>query len=272
VPFHSWTPDVYTGAPTSVTGFMAACTKVAAFGALLRVLFYALPIPQLEASWGVMVAAVAVVTMVVGGVVAVVQTDVKRMLAYSSIAHAGFVLTAMATATNQASVPLSISGVLFYLVAYGFMTIGAFAVVTLVRERDAEHNITGEATHLSQWAGLAQRSPVLAGVFTLFLLAMAGIPLTSGFTGKYAVFYAAVQGGYAWLAIIGVVVSVITAFFYVRVIVLMYFSAPPTTSTAVVLPSPLMGAAIAVGAAVTVLLGVLPAPVLDLAVSTVALR
>jgi NADH-quinone oxidoreductase subunit N len=272
VPFHSWTPDVYQGAPTPVTGFMAVATKIAAFGALLRVLFYALPIPQLEASWGVMVAAVAVVTMVVGGVVAVVQTDVKRMLAYSSIAHAGFVLTAMATATNQASVPLSISGVLFYLVAYGFMTIGAFAVVTLVRERDAEHNITGEATHLSQWAGLAQRSPVLAGVFTLFLLAMAGIPLTSGFTGKYAVFYAAVQGGYAWLAIIGVVVSVITAFFYVRVIVLMYFSAPPTTSTAVVLPSPLMGAAIAVGAAVTVLLGVLPAPVLDLAVSTVALR
>jgi NADH-quinone oxidoreductase subunit N len=271
VPFHSWTPDVYTGAPTPVTGFMAACTKVAAFGALLRVLFYALPIPVLEERWSVMVAAVAVVTMVVGGVVAVVQTDVKRMLAYSSIAHAGFILTAMATSTAPDAVPLSISGVLFYLLAYGFTTVGAFAVVSLVRERDADDNVTGEATHLSQWAGLARRSPVLAGVFTLFLLAFAGIPLTSGFTGKYAVFYAAVQGGNAWLAVVGVLVSVVTAFFYVRVIVLMYFSAPPTTSTTVALPSPFMGAAIAVGAAATVVLGVLPSPLLDLAASTVAL-
>jgi NADH-quinone oxidoreductase subunit N len=271
VPFHSWTPDVYTGAPTPVTGFMAACTKIAAFGALLRVLFYAMPIPVLEDRWGVMIAAVAVVTMVVGGVVAVVQTDVKRMLAYSSIAHAGFILTAMATSTDAEAVPLSISGVLFYLLAYGFTTIGAFAVVSLVRERDEADNVTGEATHLSQWAGLARRSPMLAGVFTLFLLAFAGIPLTSGFTGKYAVFLAAVEGGYAWLAVIGVLVSAVTAFFYIRVIVLMYFSAPPTTATTVALPSPLMGMAIAVGAAATVLLGVLPAPVLDLAASTVAL-
>lgn len=270
VPFHSWTPDVYTGAPTPVTGFMAACTKVAAFGALLHVLFYALPIGVLEDSWGVMVAAIAVLTMVVGGVVAVVQTDIKRMLAYSSIAHAGFILTAMATSTDADARRLSISGVLFYLLAYGFTTIGAFAVVSLVRERDAADNVTGEATHLSQWAGLGQRSPVLAGVFTLFLLAFAGIPLTSGFTGKYAVFLAAVEGGYWWLALVGVLVSVVTAFFYVRVIVLMYFSAPPTTATAVALPSPLMGAAIAIGVAVTVILGVLPAPVLDLAGSTVA--
>lgn len=271
VPFHAWTPDVYTGAPTPVTGFMAACTKVAAFGALLHLLFYALPINVLQESWGLVIAVVAVATMVVGGVVAVVQTDIKRMLAYSSIAHAGFILTAMATSTVPDARPLSISGVLFYLLAYGFMTIGAFAVVSLVRERDAEDNVTGEATHLAQWAGLGQRSPVLAGVFTLFLLAMAGIPLTSGFTGKYAVFLAAVEGGYTWLALVGVLVSVVTAFFYVRVIVLMYFSSPPATPTAVALPSPLMGAAIAVGAAVTVVLGVLPAPVLDLAASTLAL-
>jgi NADH-quinone oxidoreductase subunit N len=271
VPFHSWTPDVYTGAPTPVTGFMAACTKVAAFGALLRVLFYALPIPVLEQRWSLMIAVIAVLTMVVGGVVAVVQTDVKRMLAYSSIAHAGFILTAMATSTDRQAVPLSISGVLFYLLAYGFTTIGAFAVVSLVRERDADDNVTGEAAHLSQWAGLAQRSPLLAGVFTLFLLAFAGIPLTSGFTGKYAVFLAAIQGGYTWLAVVGVLVSVVTAFFYIRVIVLMYFSAPPTAQTTVVVPSPLMGTAIAIGAAVTIVLGVLPSPVLELAVSTVAL-
>ncbi|MFP5334322.1 MAG: NADH-quinone oxidoreductase subunit NuoN [Actinomycetes bacterium] len=271
VPFHSWTPDVYTGAPTPVTGFMAACTKVAAFGALLHLLFYALPITVLEDSWGLVIAVVAVATMVVGGVVAVVQTDIERMLAYSSIAHAGFILTAMATSTDGEARALSVTGVLFYLVAYGFVTIGAFAVVSLVRERDSDDNITGEATHLAQWAGLGQRSPVLAGVFTLFLLAMAGIPLTSGFTGKYAVFLAAVQGGYAWLAVIGVLVSVVTAFFYVRVIVLMYFSSPPATPTAVTLPSPLMGAAIAIGAAVTVVLGVLPSPVLDLAASTLAL-
>ena len=271
VPFHAWTPDVYTGAPTPVTGFMAACTKVAAFGALLHLLFYALPIPVLERYWGLMIAVVAVATMLVGGIVAVVQTDIKRMLAYSSIAHAGFILTAMATATVQGAREQSISGVLFYLVAYGFMTIGAFAVVSLVRERDAEDNVTGEATHIAQWAGLGRRSPLLAGVFTLFLLAMAGIPLTSGFVGKYAVFLAAVQGGYAWLAVVGVLVSVITAFFYVRVIVLMYFSAPPTTPTTVALPSPMMTVAIAVGATVTVVLGVLPSPVLDLAASTLAL-
>jgi NADH-quinone oxidoreductase subunit N len=271
VPFHAWTPDVYTGAPTPVTGFMAAATKVAAFGAILHLLFYALPIPVLEDYWGLVVAVISAATMIVGGVVAVVQTDIKRMLAYSSIAHAGFILTAMATSTVAGARELSITGVLFYLLAYGFMTLGAFAVISLVRERDAADNVTGEATHLSQWAGLARRAPVLAAVFTLFLLAMAGIPLTSGFTGKYAVFLAAVEGGYAWLAVLGVLVSVVTAFFYVRVIVLMYFSPPPATPTAVALPSPLMGAAIAIGAAVTLVLGVLPAPVLDLAASTLAL-
>jgi NADH-quinone oxidoreductase subunit N len=250
---------------------MAACTKVAAFGALLHVLFFALPIGVLQDYWGVMIAVVAVATMVVGGVIAVVQTDIKRMLAYSSIAHAGFILTAMVTSTEVDARPLSISGVLFYLLAYGFTTIGAFAVVSLLRERNESNDIIGEATQLPQWAGLSRRSPMLAGVFTLFLLALAGIPLTSGFTGKYAVFLAAVEGGYAWLAVVGVLVSVVTAAFYVRVIVAMYFYTQPSNPPAVMMPSPLMGAAIAIGAAVTVVLGVLPSPVLDLAVSTVAL-
>ncbi|WP_461023032.1 NADH-quinone oxidoreductase subunit NuoN [Thalassiella azotivora] len=256
VPFHAWTPDVYTGAPTPVTGFMAACTKIAAFGALMRVLFDGLV--TLEETWQPVLIVVTVATMVVGSVVAVVQSDVKRMLAYSSIAHAGFILTAMVSYTDSAR-----SGVLFYLLAYGFTTVGAFAVVSMVRERVAA-DVTGEATHLSQWAGLGRRSPVLAGVFTLFLLAMAGIPLTSGFTAKYAVFTAAVEGGHAWLAVVGVVASAVAAFFYVRVIVLMYFTEPAEGSATVAANRPLTAAAVAVGVAATVALGVVPAAVLDL--------
>ncbi len=251
-PFHSWTPDVYQGAPTPLTGFMAAATKVAAFGALLRVLYVALG--GVRWDWRPMMWAVAILTMVVGAVVAITQTDVKRMLAYSSIAHAGFLLTGV-IATSRAG----LSSVMFYLLAYGFSTIGAFAVVTLVR------NSGGEATHLSQWAGLGRRSPLVAGIFTLFLLAFAGIPLTSGFTSKFAVFSAAMAGGAAPLVVIGVLVSAVAAFFYVRVIVLMFFSEPVGDGTSVVLPSALTTIAITVGAAMTVVLGVLPGWFLHLA-------
>ncbi|MDQ1294376.1 MAG: NADH-quinone oxidoreductase subunit [Actinomycetota bacterium] len=256
-PFHSWTPDVYQGAPTPVTGFMAAATKVAAFGALLRVLYVAFSGARWDwepALWGV-----AILTMVVGSVIAIVQTDVKRMLAYSSIAHAGFLLTGL--------LAVDVSGlrsVLFYLVAYGFTTIGAFALVTLVRDSGEEGQIGGEATHLSQWAGLGRRSPLLAATFTLFLLSFAGIPLTSGFSGKFAVFAAAVSHG-AWvLALIGVLASLVAAFFYVRVIVLMYFSEPTSGGTAVVAPGAATVFAVVVAAAVTVVLGVAPSLLLDL--------
>ncbi len=250
-PFHLWTPDVYQGAPTPVTGFMAACTKVAAFGALLRVVYVALP--GLTWDWRPAMWGVAILTMLVGSVVAIVQTDVKRMLAYSSIAHAGFLLTGV-LAMNKAG----IAGVLFYLFAYGFTTLGAFAVVSLVRDTTDE-GVGGEATHLSQWAGLGKRHPMAAGVFTLFLLAMAGIPLTSGFMGKYAVFAAAVSNG-AWvLALVGVVASAVAAFFYVRVIVLMYFTAPSTTAAAAV-ATPGFGTlfAIMLAVVVTVVLGIVP--------------
>ncbi len=252
VPFHAWTPDVYQGAPTPVTGFMAACTKVAAFGALLRFLYVAVA----GARWDFepVLWAVAILTMVLGSVLALTQTDIKRLLAYSSIAHAGFVLTGVLAFDRS-----GLSAALFYLVAYGFTTIGAFAIVTLVRDS------AGEATHLSQWAGLGRRSPVVAGVFTLFLLAFAGIPLTSGFTGKYAVFSAAIAHGGTWLAVVGVLSSAVAAFFYVRVIVLMYFSDPDGDLVAVVSPSAFTIAAIGVGALMTVLLGVLPSPLLDLA-------
>ncbi|MEV5241258.1 NADH-quinone oxidoreductase subunit NuoN [Streptomyces cinnamoneus] len=252
VPFHMWTPDVYQGAPTPVTGFMAAATKVAAFGALLRLLYVVLP--GLRWDWRPVMWAVAIVTMLVGAIVAVTQTDVKRLLAYSSIAHAGFILAGVIATT-----PDGISSVLFYLGAYSFVTLGAFAVVTLVRDAG------GEATHLTQWAGLGRRSPLVAAVFAVFLLAFAGIPLTSGFAGKFAVFKAAAQGGAAPLVIVGVLSSAIAAFFYIRVIVLMFFSEPRTEGPTVALPSPLTSTAIAVGVAVTVLLGVAPQYFLDLA-------
>ena len=262
VPFHAWTPDAYQGAPTPVTGFMAACTKIAAFGAMLRLVYVVLP--PLE--WDVMplLWAVAVITMALGTVVAIVQTDVKRMLAYSSIAHAGFILVGVVALTRS-----GVSSVLFYLLAYGLATVGAFAVVTLVREVNAGPGggVVAEATHLSQWAGLGRRHPVLAGAFALFLLSFAGIPLTAGFTGKFAVFAAAVEGDLAWLAVVGVLASAAAVFFYVRLIVLMFFTDPvgtPGESTTVVGGEGFTLVAIGAAALGTVLLGVLPSPVLSL--------
>jgi len=218
VPFHLWTPDVYQGAPTPITGFMAACTKVAAFGALLRLVYAVFP----GMGWdvGVVLWIVAIATILVGTGAALVQNDVKRLLAYSSIAHAGFILTGVVALDHR-----GITAVLFYLLAYGAATVGAFAIVYLVRERSAEGSVVGEATALSQWAGLGRTHPVLALTFTAFLLSFAGIPLTAGFIGKFAVFSAAVAGG-AWpLAVVGVLASAAAAFFYVRVIVLMFFAA-----------------------------------------------
>jgi NADH-quinone oxidoreductase subunit N len=252
VPFHMWTPDVYQGAPTPVTGFMAAATKVAAFGALLRLLYVVLP--GLRWDWRPVMWGVAILTMLVGAIVAVTQTDVKRMLAYSSIAHAGFILAGVIAMSKD-----GVSSVLFYLAAYSFVTLGAFAVVTLVRDAG------GEATHLSRWAGLGRRSPLVAAVFAIFLLAFAGIPLTSGFAGKFAVFKAAAEGGAMPLVIVGVISSAIAAFFYIRVIVLMFFSEPKEDGPSVAVPSPLTMTAIAVGVAVTVVLGVAPQYFLDLA-------
>jgi len=262
-PFHAWTPDVYQGAPTAVTAFMAACTKIAAFGALLR-LFY-VGFGGARWDWTPMIWVIAILTMLVGCVLAIAQSDIKRMLAYSSIAHAGFLLTGF-VGVHQVSDSggvlagiTSLQAVLFYLVTYGFMTIGAFAVVTVVRDAG------GEATALSRWAGLGKESPLVAGVFAFFLLGMAGIPLTSGFTGKWVVFTAAVSGG-AWpLVVVAVLLSAVAAFFYVRVIVLMYFSDPVGEGPTVVMPSLLTTVVIAVGLAATAALGIVPGPVLDLA-------
>ncbi|MDQ3615596.1 MAG: NADH-quinone oxidoreductase subunit NuoN [Actinomycetota bacterium] len=257
-PFHAWTPDVYQGAPTPVTAFMSACTKIAAFGALLRLFYVAFGGARWD--WTPMIWVIAILTMVVGSVLALTQTDIKRMLAYSSIAHAGFILTGFVGAQRASGDGLgSVQAVLFYLVTYGFLTIGAFAVVTVVRDA------SGEATHLSRWSGLGKESPLVAAVFAVFLLGMAGIPLTSGFTGKWAVFTSALSGG-AWpLVVTGVLVSAIAAFFYVRVIVLMYFSEPVGAGPTVMMPSVLTTTVIALAFAATVALGIMPGPVLDLA-------
>jgi NADH-quinone oxidoreductase subunit N len=253
VPFHSWIPDVYQGAPTPITAFMAAATKIAAFGAMLRIFYIALP--GLHDDWRPIMWAIAILTMVVGTVTAVTQNDVKRMLAYSAVAHTGFILTGV-IAQNEAGV----SSTLFYLFAYGFSTVGAFAVVGLVRNPEGE-----EDTALARWAGLGRRYPIVGIVFSLFLLAFAGIPLTSGFVSKFAVFKAAGEGGAIPLVVIGVIASAVAAYFYVRVIVLMFFTEPPDDAPAVVVPSVLSTAVVTITAAVTFALGALPQPLLDLA-------
>jgi NADH-quinone oxidoreductase subunit N len=229
---------------------MAACTKVAAFGGLLRVLNVAFE----KARWdfNAVVGTIAVLTMVIGAILAVTQTDIKRLLAYSSIANAGYVLVGALVLTHDGR-----SSSLFYLVAYGFAVLAAFAVVTLVRDAD------GEATHLSRWAGLGRRSPLYATLFTFILLAFAGIPLTSGFTAKFGVFAAAISGGQTWLVIAGVVTSIILAFPYLRVVVLMWLSEPGESTPTVSIPGALTAAALMIGTAATLILGVLPAPLLD---------
>jgi NADH-quinone oxidoreductase subunit N len=252
VPFHQWVPDVYQGAPTPLTGFMAAAVKFSAFGALLRIMYVAFGGARWD--WRPAFWVIAVLTMLIGVILALTQNDVKRMLAYSSIAHAGFLLIGVLATNNT-----GLGGTIFYLLAYGVSTIGAFALVSLVRDP------AGEATSLSSWVGLGKRSPLVAGAFALFLLAFAGIPLTSGFVAKFYVFTAGVAGGATPVVIIAVVASAIAAFFYGRVIVLMFFTAPKADGPSVVIPSTLTAVSIGFCVALTVLLGVVPQAVLDVA-------
>ncbi len=256
-PFQAWKPDVYQGAPTPITALMASGTLVAAFGAVLRVFWVALG--GLEWDWEPVMWGVAILTMIVGAILAITQTDIKRMLAYSSIAHAGFLLIGVVAIGDAEQNRAALTGLLFYLAAYGFTTVGAFAVVTLVRDAG------GEANHLSRWAGLGKRSPLLAGVFAFFLLAFAGIPLTSGFFGKYAIFAAAGAADGWPLVVVGVLASAIAAFFYVRVIVLMFFSDPAADGPTIAVPTIGTSTVVGLAALATVVLGIFPQPVLDLA-------
>jgi len=250
VPFHAWTPDVYQGAPTPITAFMAAATKAAAFGAMLRI--YYTVFSNAQWSWTPVLSGIAIISMLLGSLVAIAQRDVKRMLAYSSIAHAGFLLTGV-IALNKAGLDATI----FYLFAYGIVTVGAFGVVTLVRDS------AGEVTDLNRWKGLGKRSPFAAASFALFLLAFAGIPLTSGFIGKFSIFSAAYESGAKGVVIAGVLSSAIAAFFYIRVIVLMFFAESVEDGTSVEIPSILTRTTIVFAVIVTVALGVYPAPLLD---------
>lgn len=260
VPFHSWTPDAYQGAPTPVTAFMAAATKAAAAAALLRIIYTTFFTLHWELSW--LIWAVAILSMIVGTVIALVQTDMKRMLAYSAIAHAGFILVAFAGFSPQA-----LSAVPFYLLTYGLASIGAFAIVMLVRERTENGSVGGEATRLGQWAGLGKRSPFLATAMSIFLLSFAGIPLTAGFIGKFVAFSAAIESG-AWvLVIIGVLASAASVFFYVRIVVLMFFTDVPegAEDSIAIDHSPLARAVVILTAILVLVLGIVPGGVLDLA-------
>ena len=260
VPFHTWTPDVYTGAPTPVTGFMAIATKTTAVAALLRVFYVALD--GARWNWQPVITAVAVATMVVGAVVGLVQQDIKRLLAYSSIAHAGFILAgfvAAVDATNDGAVS-SVGSISFYLLAYGFATLGGFGIITMVRRAG------GEANGIVAWQGLGRADPLVAGIMTLFLLSFAGIPLTAGFVGKLVVFAAAWQGGYGWLVLVAVIASLVAAFFYLRVVVAMWFMAPERGERGrVAAASGWTWAVVTVAAVATVVLGLVPGSILDLA-------
>ena len=260
VPFHSWTPDVYTGAPTPVTGFMAIATKTAAVAALLRVFYVALGGARWD--WQPMIAAVAVATMVVGAVVGLLQQDLKRLLAYSSIAHAGFILAGFVAAVGAGEDVnvSSVGAIAFYLLAYGMATLGGFALITMVRRSG------GEANGIAAWQGMGQTDPLVASVMTLFLLSFAGIPLTAGFVGKLVVFAAAWEGGFGWLVLVAVIASLVTAFFYLRVVVAMWFSAPERGERGSVAPaSAATWLLVGVTGLATVFLGLFPGTILDLA-------
>jgi NADH-quinone oxidoreductase subunit N len=218
VPFHMWTPDVYEGAPTSITAFMATGVKAAGFAAFVRVFFSALP--ALQPYWKEILWILAVATMTVGNIIALTQSNIKRMLAYSSIAHAGYILVAF-TAGNE----LGMASILFYLLAYVFMNIGAFTVVILLGKKGKENTL------LSNYEGLGYHHPLLAIAMAIFMFSLAGIPPTAGFMAKFYVFSAAIKADYYWLAIIGVLNSAVAAYYYLRVLIYMYFREPEKAPT-----------------------------------------
>ncbi len=260
VPFHAWAPDVYEGAPTAVTAFMTVGPKAAGFAALLRVLAQALP--SLGGDWAAILSLIAILTMTLGNVVAVLQGNVKRMLAYSAIAHAGYILVGVVA--NSAP---GYGAVLFYLVIYTVMNLGAFSIVLSLSQKG------DQKVNLDDYAGLGHRSPLVAAALSVFLISLAGIPLTGGFVGKFYLFSAAIQKGYLGLAIVGVLNSVISVFYYFRLMVIMYMREPSDGRTETEQISFPVSAVIAIGVMFTFWLGVFPAWVLNLAyVSGLALK
>jgi NADH-quinone oxidoreductase subunit N len=243
-PFHAWTPDVYQGAPTPVVAFMASVVKAAGFAAIVRV--FVVTFADYAADWQPAVYGVALLTLIVGSFMAIVQRDVKRMLAYSSISHAGFILVGV-----QAASPQGISAVAFYIVSYAFLVIGSFGVLSVVS------GVGDRATSLDDLDGLAKRRPALALAFTIFLLAQAGVPLTSGFVAKFEVIGAAVEARSFWLAIAAMVTAVVSAFLYLRIVLSIYLGEPADDAPTIHVPRS-AGLAIAIAVAITIVVGVLP--------------
>jgi NADH-quinone oxidoreductase subunit N len=254
VPFHMWTPDAYEGAPTIVTAFMSTAVKAAAFAAFVRV--FLSPLEPLRDQWIPVLSVIAVATMMLGTVVGVLQTNVKRMLAYSSIAHAGYIMLGIIATTNTGK-----AAVLFYLLAYAVTNIGALGIVALLGTAQEPHD------ELRDFAGLWNSRPALAGLMTVFLLSLGGFPPTAGFIGKWYIFSAAVERGHYWLAIIGVLTSVISVFFYLRIVVMMYMTEGPEMVRPRVPATAMAGLALATFA--VIYLGVLPTRVLALALESI---
>ena len=244
VPFHQWAPDVYEGAPTSIAAFISAGPKAAGFAAFLRIFMDALQ--NLQSEWIILITILAALTMTVGNLVAIAQRNIKRMLAYSSIAHAGYVLVALAAANKD-----GISSAMFYLFVYCVMNIGAFGAVILARTED------GESLMISDYAGLGFKKPLLALFMTIMLLSLAGFPPTAGFVGKFYIFRSAVESGQIWLVIIGAINTAISAFYYLRVVVAMYMREPEVELDFLAYPR-LLIVALTLAAIGVVLIGILP--------------
>ncbi len=256
VPFHMWTPDAYEGAPPAVTGFMSTGVKAAAFAAFTRVFLSAFE--PLLADWRPVVWAVAAATMIVGAVVGVAQANVKRMLAYSSVAHGGYLLVALLAANDVGK-----GAVLFYLLTYAITNIGAFGVVAVLDSAERPND------QVQDYAGLANGHPVLAALMTIFLLSLGGFPPMAGFIAKWYVFSAAVKAGYTWLAIIGVLTSVVSVFFYLRIVVMMYMTKTDSPARLPTVPR-MAGLALVVSALLIFYLGILPTRVLDWAAASIS--
>src|SRR5690606_7109970 len=258
VPFHMWTADVYQGAPTPVTAFMSVGTKVGAFAALMRVLL--LGMPAVAEEWGLLTAIIAILTMIVGNFLAISQRNVKRMLAYSSIAHAGYILVAVGAAQDPEIAPLAASAAIFYLLTYAFTNLGAFGVLIAVE------NEQGRDVEIDDFAGLGRSRPLLGAMMTLFMLSLTGMPISAGLVGKFFVFQAAVQAsvGNGWMlaaVLVGVITSVISAFYYLRIPMVMYMVEGDSQAQL----KPALGVALIVTALGTLLLGVIPTPLFELA-------
>jgi len=266
VPFHMWTPDVYEGSPTSVTAFMAVASKAASFAAFLRVFLEGLG--GLKANWYALFLILCLATLALGNLVAIVQTNIKRMLAYSSIANAGYALIGAVVAgyvpASRDAQTFGLSSVMLYLAIYAFMTLGAFAVIAMLRKGGVEGD------EIEDYAGLAKRQPVAAFLMLAFMASLAGIPPTAGFIGKFYLFMAAVKADLAWLAVVGILFAVVSAYYYLRVVMVMYMREPETAGAeSRLVTSPALAVALACAFAGVLVFGLYPNPLVSFATQAV---